>query len=117
MWILTSNYRITELNSVIIDEELEGNGLLETRNFLKQNAPSILRNPFEALRKLGSEDENLDRPEREPVLESFLKKTRFRWKNSNLGMAGISMRLEKEETSPEERENQISKRKDSQSTI
>ncbi|KAA0057561.1 hypothetical protein E5676_scaffold411G002250 [Cucumis melo var. makuwa] len=54
----------------MIDEELQGDGLPEIRNFLKQNAPSISRNPFEALRKLRGEEENLDRPERDSVLES-----------------------------------------------
>ena len=38
---------------MILDEELQGDGLPDTWNFLKQNALSISRNPFEALRKLG----------------------------------------------------------------
>uniref|UniRef100_A0A0A0LHI8 Uncharacterized protein n=1 Tax=Cucumis sativus TaxID=3659 RepID=A0A0A0LHI8_CUCSA len=60
-----------------IDEDFQGDGLLEKWNFLNLNAPSILRNPFKALRKLGGIE--LDRLEGEPVLDSLPEKNRFKW--------------------------------------
>ena len=69
---------LCRISSMILDEELQGNGLPETWNFLKQNAPSNSRNPFKALRKLGDEEENLGRTERDSTLESSLEKITFR---------------------------------------
>ncbi|TYK02777.1 Transposon TX1 uncharacterized [Cucumis melo var. makuwa] len=78
-------------------------------NFLNENAPSISRNPFEAPRKLGGKDEDLDRPESEPVLKSLSEKPCFRWNNSNQHADGLFTHLEDEKAAPEERENQYLK--------
>ena len=77
--------------------------------FSQTECPIHLKNPFEALRKLGDEEENLVRPERVSALESSREKIIFRRQNSNLGIVGISTYLEGEKTSTEKREKHTSK--------
>ena len=102
---------LCRLNLVIIDEELQGDDLPETWNFLKQNAPSISRNPYKALRKLGCEDENPILPEKNSVKEPSPEKNCFRGQNSNLDKAGFPTCLEEEKTTTRERNSDLKKRK------
>ncbi|TYK07806.1 hypothetical protein E5676_scaffold1737G00990 [Cucumis melo var. makuwa] len=80
-------------------------------DFLNQNAPSISRNPFEALRKLGGDE--LDRPEVGQVLGPLpKKKIHIRLQSSKHCAAGHLTRVEEEKAPLEERVSEFEEREE-----